>query len=68
MAKRRRKMATTTNRHKQPRIAFHLPEALRDRLNQYRSGTKPTPTESEVCRTALEMFLAQSADKTTEHK
>ena len=45
------------NYHKEPRESFHLPEKLREALEQYVQQTRPQPGKSAVLRTALEEFL-----------
>jgi hypothetical protein len=48
------------NRHKQPRLAFHLPQELFDAFNSYMASLAPQPAESAVLRHALEQYLAQA--------
>lgn len=57
MAKKQQKPFVEYHRH--PRIAFHLPESQRKALAAYRESLRPRPSESEIVRTALEMFLKE---------
>lgn len=40
-----------------PRAVFHIPQELRDALTAYRDSLRLRPSESEILRTALELFL-----------
>ena len=51
------KKTPTGSRHKQPKLAFHLPDSLYKAFKKHVEGLKPKPNESEVLRTALENYL-----------
>jgi len=53
------KRQTGQDRHVDPRKAFHVPPMLLAALDRYREATKPTPSEAECLRTALEEFLTK---------
>ena len=46
-----------TDRHTQPRKAFHAPQDLFDAMAVYIARTKPQPTDAAVLRLALERLL-----------
>lgn len=46
-----------TDRHSQPRYAFHLEQALLDALGRYCEAQKLVPDKSEVVRLALREYL-----------
>ena len=46
-----------TDRHTQPRKAFHAPAELFAALERYVSESRPAPTEASALRIALEEFL-----------
>jgi hypothetical protein len=63
MAPRRRKRTTQrSDRHTEPREAFHLSQQLLDALTGYVEKTRPATTKSAVIRLALEEFLASKGE------
>lgn len=48
-----------TDRHKQPRESFHLPEELQDALTAFCNDSDQDPGKSGVIRKALEKYLAE---------
>jgi hypothetical protein len=53
-----RKPSQGTDRHTQPRKAFHAPQELFDAIQAFiESAPRPKPTESECFRAAVEEFL-----------
>jgi hypothetical protein len=47
------------DRHKQPRLAFHLPQDLYDAFERYVDSLRPKPAEATVLRLAIEELLTQ---------
>jgi hypothetical protein len=47
------------DRHAQPRLVFHLSEALLAAFNEYTSTLQPRPADSAVLRLALERYLTE---------
>src|SRR5262245_56702567 len=45
------------DRHKQARLAFHLPQDLYDAFQSHVESLEPKPAESEVLRLALRQYL-----------
>jgi hypothetical protein len=52
-----REKTRTSDRHKQPRLAFHLPQEMFDAFNEYVESLEPRPNESAVLRMFLERGL-----------
>jgi hypothetical protein len=62
MAKRRKHKPDenkSADRHIQPRLAFHLSQALLDAFDAYIASLEPRPAESTVLRLALEKYLTE---------
>jgi hypothetical protein len=55
--KKRNAADRNKSRHVQPRKAFHGPPDLFAALQAYQDATRPTPSDSECIRTAIEEFL-----------
>lgn len=47
------------DRHMQPRVVFHLSDALLDAVNNYTETLQPRPALSAVLRLALEKYLTE---------
>lgn len=46
-----------TDRHKTPKLQFHIPPDLKAALDRYIDATRPEPTVTAVLRLAVERFL-----------
>jgi Arc/MetJ-type ribon-helix-helix transcriptional regulator len=57
MAKKKTGKGRNVDRHKQPRVVFHLPQEMSDALDEYIESLEPRPNASEVHRLALAQFL-----------
>jgi hypothetical protein len=60
MGKKKSRDPRNKSRHKQPRLAFHLPQELYDAFDGYVEALRPKPPESAVLRLALEEFLTRA--------
>jgi hypothetical protein len=47
------------DRHAQPRLVFHLSDALLEAFNNYTASLQPKPADSAVLRLALERYLTE---------
>ena len=50
------------DRHKQPRLVFHLPQDLYDVFKAHVGALRPQPNEAAVLRLALEEYLARKGE------
>lgn len=55
--KPKKEQPTEADRHKTPKLQFHLPPELRAAVQEYQNRTKPRPTYTSILILALERLL-----------
>ncbi len=62
MAKPPKPESRNTDRHIQPRLAFHMPQDLFDAFKHHVETSEPRPAEAAVLRLALQQYLERAGE------